>query len=237
MPACSFDSWSILCTIMHMYFQNREDAGNQLAAELKKTICKNPIVVALPRGGVPVAERISRILKIPLDVLVVRKIGAPDHEELGVGAITESGAILFNHELMESMNLTESQLIPTIEKEIRELARRIQKFRHGRPFANVRHRDVLLIDDGLATGYTAAVAAQFLKKQGAKRVILAVPVCSTKSKELLEHYVDKVVCLYKPEPFYSVGLWYENFDQTSDTEVMSILSHLQKIPETWPLGQ
>ncbi len=208
-----------------MLFQDRIDAGNKLALELKKHQFQNPMIVALPRGGVPVAKAVAIALHAPLEVLIVRKIGAPHHPELGVGAITENGHALFNERLMHRLHLSFDSLEDTIQRETIELQRRIKTFRSGRPFPSVKGRNVILIDDGLATGFTAAVAVKFLRANGAHRIILAVPVGASDSVRFLEQHADQVICLQTPNPFYGVGEWYRDFDQTTDHEVTSILTN------------
>ena len=208
-----------------MLFHNRVDAGNQLASELKKFSIENPLVIALPRGGVPVGKAIADRLHAPLDVLIVRKIGYPSQPELGVGAITEGGLTLFNEQLMRQLHLKKEMLTETIQRETKEIHRRVASYRGGRPSPMVKNRNVVLVDDGLATGFTAAAAAKYLKENGAKSVVLAIPVGAHDSVKLLETYVDQVICLQKPEPFFGVGMWYEDFNQTSDQEVSSILQN------------
>jgi len=213
-------------------FRDRVDAGRQLASRLKSLSFRDPIVIALPRGGVPVAKEIAEVLHAPLDVLIVRKIGVPRHHELGAGAISEDRVILMNEKLMLRLGLTQSMLKESVRKETIELNRRVEQFRQGRPFRSVKEREVILVDDGLATGYTAAVAVKYLKSHGARKVTLAVPVCAEESADFLAQYVDDVICIRKPEPFFGVGMWYEDFEQTTDEEVKALLENEQRSPKT-----
>jgi putative phosphoribosyl transferase len=219
-----------------MLFRDRADAGAQLARKLRTYTFVDPIIMALPRGGVPVAKKISEELQIPLDVLVVRKIGVPGHKELGVGAVTEEGLMMFNDELMKRLQLTPEMLELVIDRETEELERRVKRYRSGRPLPSIRNRDVILVDDGLATGYTAAVAVQYLHGKGAREVTLAVPVCGLDSECLLEHYADHVLCLKRREPLFSVGFWYENFEQTTDREVIDLLNGFEQDGHSSPPG-
>ena len=213
-----------------MIFQNRTQAGTELAKALKKQSFTNPLVLGLARGGVPVAKPVADALQAELGVLVVRKIGIPGQEELGAGAITEEGTILFNEPLMKRLGLTEKDLSYTQHRETEELHKRIQRFRRGLPLPSVKGRDVILVDDGLATGFTAATAATYIRSKHPKRIILAVPVGAEDSVDLLKGYVNEVVCLQTPKSFYGVGQWYERFDQTSDEEVLTLLETKQHEP-------
>ncbi len=207
-----------------MNFKNRSDAGTQLASRLESYTFRNPIIIALPNGGVPVSEQVSRVMHIPLDVLVVRRITFPNQPELALGAVSEGGLILFNQELMTTMKITEDSLMPIVKKEVSELARRVVKFRRGRGLTSVQDRDVILIDDGLSSGLTAAVATQHLLEMGAHKVTVAIPVCAPDSVIQIQKYADQVVCVFQPAPLYNVGVWYDDFKKVSDEEVISILN-------------
>jgi predicted phosphoribosyltransferase/predicted alpha/beta-hydrolase family hydrolase len=210
-----------------MRFSNREEAGEKLAAVLKKMRFNDPIVIALPRGGLPVAAKVAEALHSPLDILIVRKIGAPDNPEYGIGAITEDGPYWLNQDAVTSLGITDEQLQEILNREMMELSSRVHRFRGNRPLTSVEEREVILVDDGLATGVTARVAIEYLKELGAGKIILAIPTCAKKSAQSLREIAHSVLCLEESDDFLSVGLWYEDFSQLSDDEVISILmSHV-----------
>lgn len=210
-----------------MQFRDRKQAGRKLAEQLRirqeKGALPGPVVLALPRGGVAVAHEVARALDAPLDVLVVRKIGAPFQEELGVGAIAGDDEPLFDEGALDRLGLSRAALAGTVERERAELRRREQLYREGRPAPDLRGRTVLVVDDGLATGVTARAAVRAVRRQAPERIVLAVPVCSPEASDLLRAEVDEVVCLYRPAAFMAVGLWYEHFDQLSDQDVLTAL--------------
>ena len=210
-----------------MQFRDRRQAGRRLAEQLRirqeKGALPDPVVLALPRGGVVVAQEVARALDAPLDVLVVRKIGAPFQEEFGVGAIAGDGEPLFNEGALEQLGLSRSDLAGTIERERAELHRREQLYRQGRPAPDLRGRTVIVVDDGLATGATARAAVRAVRRQAPEQIVLAVPVGSPEASDLLRAEADDVVCLYRPASFMAVGLWYERFDQLSDQDVLTAL--------------
>lgn len=210
-----------------MAFKDRVDAGQRLARELQPLSAENPVVIALLRGGVPVAAEIARALSAPLDVLSVRKIGAPDNPEYGIGAVSEGGSYLLSPRALSALGLTEPDLLAPLRSETREAERRVNRFRDGRPMIPIRGRTVLLVDDGLATGITAQVAARRLRELGAGRVRFVCPVCSKEGAKLLASEVDEVICLEKPADFFAVGNWYEDFQQLSDDEVLETLSEFR----------
>jgi len=211
-----------------MRFQNRQEAGKILAQRLSLAAFKNPIVIALPRGGVPVGYEVARSLNLQLDVLIVRKIGAPFHSEYGIGAIIEGGSYWIDQEAARRVNISKDEIETVIAKESQELDRRVNLYRRGKPLLPVRGKNVIVVDDGLATGVTARVAGHYLREQGAKRIILAVPVSSPRSANFLRSEFDEVICLAEPENFYSVGQFYEDFNQTSDEEVIELLKKAKK---------
>jgi putative phosphoribosyl transferase len=178
-----------------------------------------PIIVALPRGGVPVAAEIAARLGAPLDVIVVRKLGCPGQPELGIGAIGENGVRLLNDELIAQAGVTPAQIEAVAASEQAELRRRVQRYRAGRPPTSVAGRTVVVVDDGLATGFTARTAVAVLRLQGAERIVLAVPVAPPQAVQELEAVADEVVCLETPAWFMAIGEWYADFRQTSDEEV------------------
>ena len=209
-----------------MRFRDRRDAGERLGARLVDEGLTRPLVLALPRGGVPVAAEVARALGAPLEVFVVRKLGVPWHPELGVGALAEGGEPLVHEASLRELGLTRDQLEPIIERERAELARRVKRYRGGRALPELRDRDVVVVDDGLATGVSAQAALLALRALGPRRLILAVPVCApdTAQRLVAEGCADDVVSLQAPAHFYAVGAWYERFDQTSDDEVLALLA-------------
>lgn len=205
-------------------FIDRQAAGIILAGLLKKYANQsNVIILALPRGGVPVAYEIATALSAPLDVFIVRKLGFPGHEELAVGAIASGGTIFFNEPLMSQLNITRLSIQPVVEKEQEELLRREKLYRNNRPFPNLREKTVILVDDGIATGATMRAAIEALRKHKPTSIIIAVPVAAFSTCEEMAPLVEKIVCPLKPIDFYAVGLWYEHFPQTSDEEVIELL--------------
>ncbi|MFF5475947.1 phosphoribosyltransferase [Streptomyces sp. NPDC012935] len=210
-----------------MRFRDRAEAGRELAEQLRirhdKGILVHPVVLALPRGGVAVAREISRVLQAPLDVLVVRKIGAPFHEEFGVGALAGDGPPLFDEQSLFRLGLSEADLAPVVERERQELRRREERYRQGRPAPELRGRTAVIVDDGVATGSTARVALRALRHQHPEHLVLAVPVCAPEAAEELRREVDDFVCLHQPRLFSSVGEWYEDFGQLTDADVLEAL--------------
>jgi putative phosphoribosyl transferase len=202
-----------------MRFRDRSDAGRQLAAWLTGLRAELPVVVALPRGGVPVAAEIARDLQAPLDVLVVRKLGHPSQPELGIGAIGEGGAVVVNRELVDQLRVSQAALAEVRAREEAELARRVARYRRDGDQVPMTGRTVVLVDDGLATGFTARAAIDVLRHLGARRVVLAVPVAPADTVEELRTLADDVVCLETPDPFRAIGEWYDDFRQVSDEEV------------------
>jgi putative phosphoribosyl transferase len=206
-------------------YADRREAGRRLADELRTRLHgETPVVLALARGGVPVGIEVARGLDAPLDVLVARKIGAPMQPELGVGAMAEGGVTVLADHRLAQLGLSEDDLDTTITSEGAELDRRVARYRGGRPPADVRDRVVVVVDDGLATGVTAQAALRAVRAREPKRLVLAVPVGSRQAVEMLTHEVDEIVCPMVPRMFRAVGLWYRTFDQTSDDEVVALLS-------------
>ncbi len=204
-------------------FENREEAGKLLAESLKEVIdkSKNPIVLAIPRGGIPVAYQIAKTLRIPMSVIVVRKLGLPWNEEAGFGAIDPLGKPYYDESVKKM--LSEKEIKAVIEKEIKELKEREKKFL-PKGYPNLEGRQVIIVDDGVATGYTAIAAAGYAKSKGAKEVIIAVPVCPADIKHKMEKYADKFVCYYPADVMsFAVGMFYKDFHQLSDDEAKSYL--------------
>lgn len=205
-------------------FEDRRDAGQRLARALQRRhVDRDTMVLALPRGGVPVAFEIATALGLPLDVMVVRKLGMPGHEEYAVGAIAPGGVRILNPEVPAG-TLSESQLDSVEARERRELERREREYRGDRAAVALHGRTALLVDDGLATGSTMRAAIEAVRRQGARRVVVAIPVGPRESVEALRREADEVVCLEVPEFFYAVGTWYRTFPQTTDEEVRAFLS-------------
>jgi predicted phosphoribosyltransferase len=213
-----------------MRFRDRRQAGGELAETLRtrqrEGALPDPVVLALPRGGVAVAREVAAALRAPLDVLVVRKIGAPFQEELGVGAMAGDEVPLLDEDALRHLGIREAALNPVIERERVELRRREQLYRQGRPAPDLRGRTVIVVDDGLATGSTARAALRFVRRQQPGRVVLAAPVCSPEAAGLMRAEADEVVCLHVPASFIAVGLWYEDFGQLTDQDVLEVL-HVQ----------
>lgn len=213
-----------------MRFANRTDAGQRLAGRLRR-YANHPglLVLALPRGGVPVAAEIARELKAPLDLFLVRKLGVPGHEELALGAIASGGIRILNDEVVESLEIPASLIDAVAEKEKRELARRERLYRGNRGPLSVAGRTVILVDDGLATGATMKAAVKALKLQSPERLVVAVPVGAPETCRELESSVNELVCLWKPRPLFAVGEWYQDFSQTTDEDVIELLDQAQTV--------
>ena len=204
-------------------FEDRRQAGQALADALAELELHDPVVLALPRGGVPVGYEIAERLAAPLDVLIVRKLGVPGHEELAMGAIASGGARVLNSDVIASLGISDAMIERVAEREQQELDRRERLFRGGLAPIEVAQRSVILVDDGLATGATMRAAAISLRARAPREIIAAVPVGASSSCALLLRLVDRLLCLAQPEPFYGVGLWYREFTQTSDEEVRRLL--------------
>jgi putative phosphoribosyl transferase len=206
-------------------FRDRVEAGQRLARELAEYVDRRDVLVlALPRGGVPVAYQVARALRAPLEVFVVRKLGLPTQPELAMGAIASGGVRVLDRDVMREFGVSEAELAAVTAAEARELVRRERRYRAGRPVPDVRGKTVILVDDGLATGATMYAAAAALRTQGPARLVVAVPVSSLETCDAFRDVVDDIVCAVTPEPFHSVGLWYEDFSQTTDREVHDLLA-------------
>lgn len=206
-----------------MRFRDRRDAGRQLAALITASSLHDPIVLALPRGGVPVAFEVAAALGAPLEVLVARKIGAPRQPELGIGAVAEGGARVVDHDLARHLGLSEADIDLLAEGALAELERRVQAYRGDRGLPPLAGRDVIVVDDGVATGGTAEAALAAVRARHAARVVLAVPVCSPDSSRRLARVADEVVSVLTPADLTAVGQWYQDFTQTTDAEVRDLL--------------
>ena len=210
---------------MNARFRDRTEAGKLLGAEVLRKIGKREgmLVLALPRGGVPVGHEVARALDAPLDVFIVRKLGLPGHEELAMGAIASGGVEVLNDEVLGWMPLSRKTIDAVADRERRELERREKEYRGERPPLDVTGRTVVIVDDGLATGSTMRAAVLALRKMSPKMIVVAVPVGAGETCESLAAEVDEMICLRTPQPFEAVGLWYADFSQTSDAEVHELL--------------
>jgi predicted phosphoribosyltransferase len=208
-------------------------AGRELAARLRGYAGRNDVVVlALPRGGVPVAFEVARELGAPLDVFLVRKLGVPGHPELAMGAIASGGVRVVNHDVVSALRIPDEVIEAVASRELAELARREQLYRGDRPAPDVSGLTVILVDDGLATGSTMRAAIEALRQRGAARIVAAVPVGAPETCEEMNRVADEAVCARTPDPFYSVGLWYDDFSQTSDEEVRELLARARRPTES-----
>jgi putative phosphoribosyl transferase len=206
-------------------FRNREEAGRLLADRLRRYANRSDVVVlALPRGGVPVGYEIATALHVPLDVFVVRKLGVPGHEELAMGAIASGGVRVLNDDVVQGLGLPNAAIERAAQREEQELQRREYLYRGNRLFPELKNRIVILVDDGLATGSSMRAAAQALRRHQPARIVVAVPAAAPETCDAFRSEVDEIICAITPEPFYAVGLWYQEFPQTSDEEVRDLLA-------------
>jgi predicted phosphoribosyltransferase len=213
---------------MRIRFRDRREAGRFLASRLAHYAGRPDVVVlALPRGGVPVAYEVARALNAPLDVFLVRKLGVPGHEELAMGAVATGGVRVLNERVVRALGMPAHVIDAVAQREQAELARRERAYRQGRPPPDVRGKTVILVDDGLATGATMRAAIRALRQIAPTRIVVAVPTASRDTCEALAAQVDEVVCATTPEPFYGVGAWYEDFSQTTDDEVRDMLARAE----------
>lgn len=207
-------------------FKDRRDAGRQLARKLGEYAGRDDVMVlALPRGGVPVGFEIAEVLGVPLDVFIVRKLGVPGHEELAFGALATGDVIVYNYDILRSLRMPQEFIDRVIAREQRELERRERLYRDDEPPPDIAGKTTIVVDDGLATGASMAAAVAALKKMDPTEIVVAVPVSSVQSRDELDRQ-EGVRCItaYTPEPFYGVGMWYEDFSQTSDEEVQTLLN-------------
>jgi putative phosphoribosyl transferase len=210
---------------MARIFRDRCHAGQLLAAELAAYAGRSDVLVlALPRGGVPVAFEVARALGAPLDVFLVRKLGVPGHKELAMGALATGGVRVLNERVVRELGIPDAAIEAVAAEEQRELARRERDYRGDRPAPAVGGRTVILVDDGLATGSTMRAAVAALRRQGPARIVVAVPAAAPATCDQFRAEVDEIVCAVTPEPFYAVGLWYEDFSPTTDDQVRDLLA-------------
>lgn len=207
-----------------MPFVDRVDAGRRLAAVLQEYRSRNPVIIGLPRGGVPVAREVALALAAPLDVIVVRKLGVPGHEELGLGAIAEDGVVVFNEDVVRSADATEDEVDAVIERESSVLRRRITQIRATHPATPLKDRVVIVVDDGLATGISARAACRVAKQRGAASVVLATPVAPSDWRRRLAGEADAFVAVEESDEFMAVGQFYEDFSAVEDEEVLRCLT-------------
>jgi putative phosphoribosyl transferase len=207
-----------------MLFRDRREAGRFLARRLTAYADRpDVLVLALPRGGVPVGYEVARALRAPLDVFLVRKLGLPGHEELAMGAIASGGVRVLNEDVVRALGIPEDVIATVAAEEQEELERRERSYRGNRPAPAVRGKTVILIDDGLATGSTMRAAVAALRRQGPARIVVAVPVGAPETCAEFQEEADEAICAQTPEPFHAVGLWYRDFSQTTDEEVRELL--------------
>jgi len=202
--------------------ENRVAAGRQLALAIKKT-GEDAIVLAIPRGGVVVGFEVAKSLGVALDVIVTKKIGAPDNPELAIGAVAEDGTFFVDDDLVSRLYVSKEYIREEVEKQRQEIQRRLFRYRGNEPYPGLKGREVIVVDDGVATGATLKAALRLVRSKGAKNVTVAVPVGPPDTISELEEYADDVVCLLTPEPFYAIGQFYTDFSQTSDEQVTELL--------------
>jgi len=222
---------------MKQVFQDRKQAGRLLATHLQKTIKldrMNSLILALPRGGVPVAVEVANVLNIPMDILVVRKIGHPFQPEYGIGAITEEGYYWTDPGAIRVSDIQPTQIQQVVEKETLEVARRTKKYRNDKPLPSLNGKTIILVDDGLATGVTARVAAQYVRSKGAQQIILAVPIAPDATVQSPPPEFDDIVCFQKSSTLLAISQFYADFAQVTDQEVLDIMKTRQtKIRESY----
>jgi predicted phosphoribosyltransferase len=204
-------------------YKDRRDAGMQLADFINNKDCSYDLILALPRGGVPVAYEIAKKLNLPLDVFIVRKLGVPGHEEVAMGAIATGGVFILNEDLIAKLNINQTQIENIRNKELNELNRREALYRHNKPLPSFENKNIILVDDGVATGSSMKAAILALKSHHPASITIAIPVAERSSLKELSQLVDDTVCLLVPELFYGVGQWYEDFPQLTDQEVCNLL--------------
>lgn len=210
-----------------MIYRDRREAGTFLASKLTKFENRpDVIVLALPRGGVPVAYEVAKTLNAPLDIFLVRKLGVPGQEELAMGAIATGGVRVLNHEVVDYLGIPDTVIDAITDDELRELRRRERAYRGDRTEPNVKGKTVILVDDGLATGSTIRAAAHAVRQQGPEKIVVAVPVSAPQTCNEYQIGVDEIVCAVTPEPFLGVGRWYDDFSQTTDEEVHDLLERV-----------
>ncbi len=214
---------------MRLPFLDRTDAGRELAKALEAYADRpDVIVLALPRGGVPVGYEVAHALRVPLDIITSRKLGVPGHEELAMGAIASGGVRVLNEDVVQALRISPEVIDRVAAAEHKELERREHLYRDGRPAPSLEGKTVLVVDDGLATGASMRAAVASVRQSKPARIVVAVPVAAPATYDEFLRKVDEVVCLATPEPFYAVGSWFENFGQTTDDEVRELLARAER---------
>jgi putative phosphoribosyl transferase len=210
---------------MTKQFQDRTEAGRLLAERLKATYANRSdvLVLGLPRGGVPVAYEVAKVLHAPLDLCIVRKLGVPGNKELAMGAIALGGIMVMNENLVKSLTISQKAIAKVVATEQQELERRDHLYRGTRPFPDLKDRTIIVIDDGIATGSTLKAALSTIKQQQPERIVVAVPVAPPEVRQELKGQVDEVVCLLSPDCLYAIGIWYNDFSATTDDQVRQLL--------------
>lgn len=210
-------------------FADKVDAGKQLANALKVFAGEDSLIVlAIPRGGVVVGYEVARVLKVPLDIIIPRKIGAPNQPELAIGAVGQDGSVVLNNRVVAHLGVSRIYIEEESRRQQVEIKRRLEKYRGELPFPRLKGRKVIVVDDGVATGATLKAALAFVRKQGVKELIVALPVGPLSSINELKKEVDQVICLLTPESFYAIGQFYKDFSQTSDEQVINLLDSNRK---------
>ena len=212
-----------------MIYKNRQDAGRQLAEKLMKFKDENPIIIALPRGGVVTGYEAAKMLHAPLDVMITRKLGAPFQPELAIGAIAPNDVRILNLDAIRFLGISKDEMEEIIRRETKEMHRRIKLYRGDLPPLDLSGKTVIIVDDGLATGVTAGVAVLSIKQMTPEKIILAVPVSPIDTAEKFREEVDEFICLSEPPDFFAVGQYYDDFAQVTDEEVISLLELTRKI--------
>lgn len=207
-----------------MIFKDRQDAGKQLAETLKKYVNENPIIIALPRGGVVLGYEVANILNAPLDIIVPRKIGAPNDPEFAIGAIAPKLVVILNDKMIKSLNIPEQEIEKIIENETKEMNRRMELYRKNLPELDLKNKTVILVDDGIATGLTTQAAVLSIQLLNPAKVILAVPVCPHDLTNKFEQHVDEFICMNEISDFHAISPYYDNFNQVIDEEVIELLN-------------
>jgi len=205
------------------FFKDRVDAGMQLASALVGLVGKEAVILAIPRGGVVIGFEVARELNLPLDVIVPRKIGAPENPELAIGAVTEDGTMILDNNLVSYLQVSKTYIRRESKTQRLEIERRLKLYRGNAPRPNLKNLDVVIVDDGIATGSTMKAALASVRKRGANRVLIAIPVGPPSTIRELEKQADRVICLHTPESFHAIGEFYEDFAQTEDVEVTELL--------------
>jgi putative phosphoribosyl transferase len=209
---------------MNARFRDRKEAGQRLATKLSIYANRlDVLVIGLPRGGVPVAAQVAKVLHVPIDICLVRKLGVPGHKELAMGAIASGGVRVLNDDVLSRLKISSKTIDEVTASELQELQRRDRVYRGDRPPLEVCNRTVILVDDGLATGSTMRAAISAIKEQHPQRIVVAVPVAAPDICQEIGEIVDEVVCAKISDPLYAIGIWYEDFTQTTDTEVCKLL--------------